>query len=83
MLEKVTKKLAGVTSEVNQVHVMKCISEGIHPKFETQGRQHQKSKSDIPVVSQCPPISSTSHHWLGSLLSIIIYIGADGSHSSV
>ena len=61
-----TKKLAGVTSEVNQVNqVMKYINERIHSKFETQGRQQQKSKSGIPVVPQCPPNIIYIHHIIG------------------
>ena len=73
-----TKKLAGVTSEVNQVNqVMKYISEGIHPKFETQDRKHEvqiRHPSGSTMSSKYHLY--TSHHWLGSLLSKIIYIGA-------
>ena len=39
------------------MQVMKHASEGIHPGFETQGRPHLKSKTEVSVIPQkalCP-----------------------------
>ena len=49
-----TKRSAVVTPEVNlrNMQVRKHTSEGIQPRFETQGRYHLKSKTGISVAPQ-------------------------------
>ena len=52
------RRSAGVASEVNLRNLLhagkKACRQGIHPGFETQGRYHQKSKTevDLSVVPQ-------------------------------
>ena len=60
-----TKRLAGVTPEVNLLEYMcntytstKCENKTAHSNFETQRRHHHKSKTEVSVVPQkdlCPP----------------------------
>ena len=59
---------AGVTPEVNLriTQVRKC-TKGIHPGFETQGRHHQKSKTEESVAPQkdlCSPKISKKNNCL-------------------
>ena len=52
-----TKRLAGVTPEVNFSECVKCMplpsaTKAAHSGFETQGRHHQRSKRGVSVVPQ-------------------------------
>ena len=52
-----TKRLAGVTPEVNLRECVTCmplpsVNKAAHSGFETQRRHHQKSKMWVSVVSQ-------------------------------
>ena len=54
----VTKRSAGVTPEVNlREHIthipLSNMNKAIHSGFETQRKNHQKSKMDIPIKRSC------------------------------
>ena len=66
-LDKVTtmlaaKRSAGVEPEVNLRHPLctgeKARKQGVHPGFETQGRNHQNSKTGVSAVPQKGLVSS-------------------------
>ena len=52
-----TKRLVGVTPDMNLSECVKCmpsssVNKAAHPGFETQRRCHQKSKTGVSVAAQ-------------------------------
>ena len=62
------RRITGIAPEVELriAQVTKLANDWIHPGFETQGRQRQKSKRGVPVVAHkkdpCPAIQDVEVH---------------------